>query len=159
MPRTSRSKLEARLAARKAGSLAQLLFQAARLYNERAIARVRRKTPEARVGHTRLFPYIDLAGTRLTELARRAGVTKQAVGQMVDELEELGVVERTPDPGDKRAQLVTFTEAGLAQLVAGFDVLDGIERELQGELGEPAMKALEAGLAKVVAALSAKDEE
>ena len=64
------------------------------------------------------------------------------------------MVERTPDPSDKRAQLVTFTEAGLAQMVAGFDVLDAIERELREAVGEPAMKALQAGLVKLVAALS-----
>ena len=67
------------------------LFKAARLINEDAIARVRERTGEpVRVAHTALLPHVDLEGTRLTELARRMGVTKQAVGQLVDELEQMG---------------------------------------------------------------------
>ena len=60
----------------------QLLFKAARLVNERAIGEVRRRTKQPlRVGHTTLFPHVDVDGTRLTDLAARLGVSKQAVVQ------------------------------------------------------------------------------
>ena len=67
-----------------------------------------------RPAHTALFPHIDLSGTRQTALARRMGVSKQAVGQLVSELEQMGALERVPDPSDGRARLVRFAagEAG-----------------------------------------------
>src|SRR5687767_2166502 len=99
---------------KKRQSVGQLLFKCARLLNERAIARVNRQVgqPVLRASHTNLFPHIDFEGVRLTELAQRLGVTKQAVGQVVAELEELGVVEVRPDPSDGRAKLVRFTTKG-----------------------------------------------
>jgi DNA-binding MarR family transcriptional regulator len=51
-------------------------------------------------------------GTRLTELARRAGVTKQAMMIVVDDLEVRGLVRRTPDPEDGRAKVVRLTARG-----------------------------------------------
>jgi DNA-binding MarR family transcriptional regulator len=148
-----RQKLVAQLAARKQASLAQLLFQAARVYNERALERMRDRLPEARTAHTRLMPYIDLDGTRQTVVAQRAGISKQAVGQLVDELVELGFLRREPDPTDGRALLVQFTDAGLAQMVGGFDVLDAIERALTDQLGGRTIQTLRRELAQLVAAL------
>src|SRR4051812_27451098 len=82
-----------RLEAEKARSTLQLLFKAARLLNEQAIARVRSRTKmPVRVAHTTLLPHVDLGGTRLTDLAARLGVTKQAVGQLVDELVAMGIL-------------------------------------------------------------------
>src|SRR5690554_6519557 len=80
----------------------EALFRLARLLNETALDRLRRGsgTPGIRAAHTALLPHIDLAGTRLTTLAERVGVTKQAVGQLLDDLEAYGVIERVPDPED-----------------------------------------------------------
>jgi DNA-binding MarR family transcriptional regulator len=155
MPKTTRrQKLEAQLSLRKQHSVAQALFQAARVYNELAIARMRERVPEARLAHTRLMPYIDLAGTRQSVVARRAGITKQAVGQLVDELVELGYLQRRADPTDGRALLVEFTDAGLEQLIAGFDVLDAIEAELSAQLSERTLKTLQLELTRLLAALT-----
>jgi DNA-binding MarR family transcriptional regulator len=148
-----RAQLVARLSARKQASVGQLLFKAARLYNERAMARVQRRVPSARVAHTTLLPHIDLDGTRATEIARRAGVTKQAVGQLVDELVAIGMLRRDPDPQDRRAQLVRFTDEGIAQLLAGIDVLDEIELELGGDVGAMTLDRLRRELEKLVPAL------
>jgi len=148
-----RAQLVARLAARKRASVAQLLFKAARLWNEQAMARVQRRVPEARVAHTTLLPHIDLEGTRATEIARRAGITKQAVGQLVDDMIGLGMLERVPDPDDGRAQLVRFTDEGIAQLLAGLDVLDEIEIDLGGDAGAGTLDRLRRDLAKLLPAL------
>ena len=148
-----RAQLVARLAARKRASVAQLLFKAARLWNEQAMARVQRRVPEARVAHTTLLPHIDLEGTRATEIARRAGITKQAVGQLVDDMIGLGMLERVPDPDDGRAQLVRFTDEGIAQLLAGLDVLDEIEIDLGGDAGAATLDRLRRDLAKLLPAL------
>ena len=52
--------------------------------------------------HSAVFAQIDPAGSRLTQLAARANMTPQAMGELVDELEELGYVVRRPDPTDRR---------------------------------------------------------
>lgn len=136
------------LEAAKKASVAQLLFKCARLVNERAIATVngRRAGPVLRPSHTALFPHVDLEGTRLTELARRLGVTKQAASQLVDELEAMGVLERVPDPKDGRAKLVRFSRRGRAALLDGLSTLRAIEADLEARLGKRAMKSLHATL-------------
>ena len=116
-----------RLERAKAASVGQLLFKCARLLNEQAVARipVPEGLPRLRPVHMSLFPHIDHGGTRLTEIAKRLGHSKQAVGQLVDELEQMGMLERVADPSDGRAKLIKFSNApgrslldGLAQLQA-----------------------------------------
>ena len=105
-----------------------LLFQQlSRDFERRARAALRER------GHTRLqpshqvlFASLTHAGSRLTQLARRAGMTKQAMGQIVDDLERLGYVERTPDPADGRAKLVRFTALGLEFARDASEVMAGI---------------------------------
>ncbi|MBX3203895.1 MAG: winged helix DNA-binding protein [Labilithrix sp.] len=140
------------LEAAKASSTLQLLFKAARLLNERAVERLRRLTKvPVRAAHTTLLPHIDLEGTRLTELARRLGVSKQAVGQLVDELVEMGVLERAADPADARAKLVRFTRRGRAGLFEGLAVLKELERELEQRLGAATMRTVHDALGVMVA--------
>jgi len=62
--------------------------------------------------HTGLLPHLDVEGTRQTELALRAGISKQAVGQMIADLETRGYVKRVPDPVDGRARIVRYTAKG-----------------------------------------------
>ncbi|MBX3248928.1 MAG: MarR family transcriptional regulator [Myxococcales bacterium] len=140
---------EATLEHAKRASTAQLLFRCARLLNEHALATAPAPAhgPRPRAAHTSLFPHIDLEGTRLTELARRVGVSKQAVGQLVDELEAMGVVERTPDPADGRAKLVRFTTRGRQGLLDGLRHLGAIEAQLAEAIGPARMSALHDALA------------
>ncbi len=146
-----------RIGERKQKSVGQLLFRAARLYNERAMARVQARVPAARLAHTTLMPHIDFAGTRVVEIARRAGVTKQAVSQLVDEMVQLGMLRRERDPDDARAQRVSFTDAGLEQMLAGIDVLDALERELAAVVGAGTMERLQRALTRLLPALERAD--
>lgn len=140
----------------KRASVAQLLFRCARLLDEQAVARVRtRFGVPMRPSHTSLFPHIDLEGTRLTELARRMGVSKQAVGQLVGDLEDFGVVERVPDPDDGRAKLVRFTHAGQRSLFDGLAMLGEFEDEMEQHLGARRMRALHSTLLDLLALLEA----
>lgn len=149
----------AKLEARKARSTIQLLFKAARLLNERAIARVRSRTNRpVRIAHTTLLPHVDLEGTRLTVLASRLGVTKQAAGQLVDELVEMGMLERAPDPADARAKLVRFSEQGRAALFDGLAVLDELEADVAKAIGAAKMRTLHDALAAIVARESQRIE-
>lgn len=148
-----RAQLATRLHARKQPSVGQLMFQAARLWNEHAMTRLMRKVPAARLAHAMLLAQLDLDGTRQTELARRAGISKQAVGQLVDELVALGMVRRDPDPRDRRALLVRFTDDGIAQLIAGLDVVDELELELGGDVGSITLDRLRRELIRLIPAL------
>lgn len=146
----------------KKASTGQLLFRCARLLNERALARARALEvagPPIRAAHTSLFPHIDLAGTRLTELARRVGISKQAVAQLVDELQDMGVVERVPDPADGRAKLIRFTSDGGLVLFRGLELLRSLEAELREEIGARHMDRLHAALLALEPVLERDDPD
>jgi DNA-binding MarR family transcriptional regulator len=59
-----------------------------------------------------VFENLDREGTRLTDLAARADMTHQSMGELIDTLEQRGYVERRPDPADGRARLVCLTSKG-----------------------------------------------
>lgn len=145
-----------RLAQAKDASFGQVLIKAARLFHEQGVARMQADPRYAGVKarHLALVPHLDLEGTRITELAVRMEMTKQGVGQIVDELEVLGVVERQPDPTDGRAKRVHFTEVGRASMFDGLQVLSSIETELTDVLGPNELTRLRRGLLKVIGALS-----
>jgi DNA-binding MarR family transcriptional regulator len=132
----------------------QLLLKAARLWNERAIARVQASgASEFRAAHTRLLPHISPEGIRLTELALRVGISKQAVGKLVDDLEAQGVVAREADPADGRALRVRYTDRGTAAILHGLGVLSELEREIARTVGKKRMAELNGILSDVVRAL------
>ena len=85
--------------------------------------------------HSAVLAYLDEDGVRATELARLSGRHKQKVGRMVDELEELGYVERRPDPADRRAKLIFPTEHGLEQVRLGDQIVADIEARHASEVG------------------------
>jgi len=136
------------LEARKRESVAQLLFKCARLVNERAIDKVN-EVPQAiqlRPAHTNLFPHLDFEGVRITELARRLDISKQAVSQTIAELELMDVVETIPDPSDGRARLARFTEKGRQAIMQGLVILRGIEAEMERSIGKARFDALHEAL-------------
>ena len=95
-----------------------------------------------RAKHGGVLANIDADGTRLTELARRAGIGKPAVGELVDELEEMGLAERVPDPTDGRAKLVVPTQVGSQLIASAARVINDIEAHYADMLGEAAYRAL-----------------
>ena len=141
--------------ARKRQSVAQLLFKCARLVNERAISRVneRAASPPLRAAHTTLLPHLNAEGVRGADLAKKLGVTKQAVSQLVTELEEWGVVEQIADPQDGRAKLVRFTKKGEQASLHGLAVLGELETELADKIGKRRMQELHTALLALEKAL------
>ncbi|HEY3464659.1 MAG TPA: MarR family transcriptional regulator [Amycolatopsis sp.] len=85
--------------------------------------------------HGAVLAYIDKGGVRATELSRLSGQHKQVIGKLVDELEELGYVERRPDPADRRAKLVCPTERGLAEMRAGGRIMAAMQERHARRLG------------------------
>ncbi len=145
----------AQLETAKRASTLQLLFKAARLLDEQALARAARETgrPPLRRAHTSLLPHVDLTGTRITELAQRLGVSKQATSQLVDDLEALGVMARVPDEQDARARRVVFTAQGRQELLLGLALLQRMEHELAERVGEQTMAQLREALLAILASL------
>jgi DNA-binding MarR family transcriptional regulator len=85
--------------------------------------------------HGAVLAFLDEDGIRATELARLSGRHKQVIGRIVDELEELGYVERRPDPVDRRAKLIFPTERGLEQVRLGDEVIADIEARHAQQVG------------------------
>ncbi|MDR2991750.1 MAG: MarR family transcriptional regulator [Burkholderiaceae bacterium] len=79
--------------------------------------------------------HVPLAGARLTELAHGAGMSKQAMGDLVDQAEAWGLVARVPDPADARARRIVFTENGLAWLAAFRTAVTQAEAEFRAAVG------------------------
>lgn len=101
---------------------------------------------EVRLTHLNLTRNLDVQGTRITELARRAEMTKQAMGELVVQCEGLGLVYREPDPTDARAKIVKFTSSGLGWLEAFKSALEQAEREMRQALGTLCVDGLAAAL-------------
>jgi DNA-binding MarR family transcriptional regulator len=91
---------------------------------------------EMRQAHGALFGTLPGDGARVTELAARASITKQSMGEVVRELVELGICRVEPDPSDRRAKLVTYTDYGLEMTNVGFRHLQSVERRLRSTFGE-----------------------
>jgi DNA-binding MarR family transcriptional regulator len=100
--------------------------------------------------HSAVFAQITMEGSRLTDLARGANITPQAMGELVDELEGLGYVERQPDPTDRRAKLIVLTDRGKACIAAGISTIEGIEEQITQTLGERGHRQLRSLLAKLL---------
>lgn len=90
---------------------------------------------DLRPAHFAVFQHMDPGGTRLTELAERAQITKQSMGYLVDYLSRAGYVERTADNRDGRAILVRLTARGDDVTRAARESLGRLEREWEAILG------------------------
>jgi DNA-binding MarR family transcriptional regulator len=90
----------------------------------------------------RVFQRIAPGGSRLTDLAEQASITKQSAGFLVDQLERAGYVERIPDPSDARARLVRITERGRQTLPLAATVVAEVETEWTEHLGKRRMGQL-----------------
>lgn len=90
--------------------------------------------------------HLPVQGARLTELARAAGMSKQAMGDLVNQCEAWGLVERTPDPLDARARRVGFTPVGLSWLQAFREAVEQAESEFRAAVGNEVATVVMLGL-------------
>ncbi len=93
-------------------------------------------------------------GGRVSELATKAGITKQSMGYLVDQMAACGLVELAPDPHDGRAKVVRLTDRGTAAVLAGVELSGRYEAFLSELIGRRDMNQLRALLAKLHKALS-----
>ena len=104
----------------------------------------------ATLAHTTLLPYLDPGGTSVTNLAERAGMTKQSMRDWVFDLEDKGYIKRIPDPDDRRATLVIFTAEGRRFIEDGNEVKKEIDDEYRVLLGEERLEALKGSLKTLI---------
>src|ERR1700743_151291 len=104
---------------------------------------------DIRPTHGCVFRFVHGDGMRLTELASRAGLTKQSVGEIVDDLTGRGYIERFPDPTDKRAKLIRLTAKGLDAQRIGFASFARLEEEWGEAFGADRIAALRATLEEI----------
>ena len=138
--------------------LGRLLGHASRRFDERVLSLMAHNVDvplglsnlaaRAQVGaaHVHITRHVALEGSRLTDLAERANMTKQAMGDLVTQCEAWGLVVRAPDPRDARARLVKFTETGLAWLRAFEDAVRQAEAEFRAEVGAEVATVVALGL-------------
>jgi DNA-binding MarR family transcriptional regulator len=104
--------------------------------------------------HIHITRHLSLQGSRLSELADSAGMTKQAMGDLVTQCEAWGLVQRTPDPQDARARRIVFTETGLAWLRAFEQAVAQTEAEFKQEVGTDVATVVSLGLEAYAGAYS-----
>ncbi len=138
--------------------LGRLLGHAMRRFDERVLALMARNDEvplalsnlaardQVSAAHVHITRHLALQGSRLTELAERAGMSKQAMGDLVDQCEAWGLVTRESDPRDARARLVRFTPTGLAWLQAFREAVAQAEAEFRVAVGPEVATVVMIGL-------------
>lgn len=124
------------------------LFQRAHNQLSRAVfAAAQEVEPEIRPAHGNVMEQLDVRGPlRLTDIAEGAGITPQSAGELVDQLERIGLVERRPDPEDRRAKRIHQTDRGRRAAKAALRALRKTEREIRNRLGDRRYRELRRSL-------------
>jgi DNA-binding MarR family transcriptional regulator len=123
-------------------NVAVLMFVAHRAMEQRVLSALADAGYDLTPAQARLFQRIAPGGSRLTDLAERAQITKQSAGFLVEALEAAGYVRRVPDPTDARARLIQLAPRGRRAVEASQNVVDDVLAEWSGHLGPRRMRAL-----------------
>ncbi len=126
-----------------------LFFVAHRAMEQRVLISLQQAGYDVTVAQGRVFARIGPDGTRLTDLAEMAQVTKQTAGALVDQLERGGYVERVPDPTDARARLVRIAPRGRAVQAVATNVEAEVEAEWTRHLGVEDMGHLRSSMRRL----------
>jgi DNA-binding MarR family transcriptional regulator len=123
--------------------IGQLLVHLTRLFQTELYTRLLDAGVEgARVPHTHVTAYIKAEGSRLTDLATQARMTRPAMAELVDDLQRLGIVERKPDPTDRRAKLICLTDRGWTAMRTGHQIIARLEAEYAQLIGPQSFEAM-----------------
>lgn len=123
--------------------IGRLFLRAHRAFSSRSVDKLHEHGHKGlTLAHTTLLSNLDTAGTHITTLAERAGMTKQSMGQLVIDLAQRGYVECITDPHDKRATIVKFTETGWQFLRDAYEIKRELENEYIAILGEENFRTL-----------------
>ncbi|WP_246646898.1 MarR family winged helix-turn-helix transcriptional regulator [Nonomuraea ceibae] len=128
-----------------------LLYEAYLRVSDVVFEGVKAMDVRVRPSHSAVFFHMEHEGIRLGRLAEKAQMTAQAMGELVDDLEEFGYLCRVPDPTDRRARLIVFTEEGDAALRTGYKIIDDVERRMAELLGSDRFAELHRMLTRIIA--------
>ncbi len=132
-------------------NVAVLMRDAFATLNDVVVRRLASRGHEAvRTAHGAVFQFVDDSGTTVSTLAERAGITKQAMADLVAHLEEHGYVTRVPDPTDRRAKLVLVTDLGREVLDIAQATVPEIEARVGKLIGERRLIQLRSDLRAIV---------
>jgi DNA-binding MarR family transcriptional regulator len=112
---------------------------------------------DVRPPHANVFTFVPPTGIQVSELTRLARVRKQTMAQAVEELEQLGYVERRPDPHDRRARLVFLTRRGKQVRPIAMAAGDQVRAEWAKLMGPRRLESLERDLAVLLERLQTAD--
>ena len=130
----------------------QLLVHLTRLFQTELFARINDAgLADARLSHTHVTAYIKAEGSRLTDLAAQARMTLPAMAEIVDDLQRLGIVERRPDPSDRRAKLITLTDEGWKAMRTAQAIIAQLEAEYAELLGPERFEAMCQAMQQLIA--------
>jgi DNA-binding MarR family transcriptional regulator len=97
-----------------------------------------------KLSYAAVLSRISFSGTRLVDVAEKNGMTKQAIGQLANEIEQLGYIQRIPDPFDGRAKNLVFTDLGQQLIQDSIQAVDDVEQEFAELIGEESIRQLNA---------------
>lgn len=106
---------------------------------------------DIRPTHGCVFRFVEGEGLRLTDIAERANMTKQSVGEIVDDLAARGYVKRIPDPNDRRAKLICLTERGEEAQAFGRGLFGKVEKRWAERYGRERIAQLRELLEEIAA--------
>ena len=135
-----------------ADDLGKLLQAAADSWHAQLRSALADHMPTAALGAgAAVLPHLGGGGLLQSELTARMGLSKQAIQQLLDQLETQGLVRRVPDAVDKRAKRVELTEAGAAAAARRQNAEAALEDHLRNELGKKRFKAVRKALRELSA--------
>lgn len=102
-----------------------------------------------REARSSVVPYVGIEGTRQSDIVERMGLSKQAVQQLIVDLERSDILRREPDPNDRRGKIVRFTAKGLAAQRDSTRAKEKVEAEIRAALGDDEFEHLMRLLVKI----------
>lgn len=113
---------------------------------------------ELKPAHNAVFARLGSSGARAADMAALNGITRQSMGEIIRDMVDLGLLEMTPDPDDRRAKLVQFTDKGLIVAAEGRTHLQRLERLFAEEFGEEEYETARDVLDRMVGLLERLEE-
>ncbi len=157
--RANVARLQDKVRQKKRTTLGHLLSRAGRLMTAHALNEVHDAGfPEVREGWLSILRFVENDGIRSIDLAKKLNVSKQAANRMVMELEGVGYLKRKPDPTDQRARAIYLTRKGYQAWLIGLSAMEKLESQLEQELGERTLQAMNQGCTGLLATLETFQE-
>ena len=136
--------------ARRFGSVARLLQDCYSTWRDRVLVKlVKRGHDRVGMSHSVVLRNMDIDGTPLSVITKRAGVSRQAVAKVASQLVVMGYVKTAPDPGDRRAKMLKLTPKGLTLFTDSMEIYDEVERGLVERIGRRRLEEFRSTLKEI----------